>query len=251
MLLWDCSWDDPPLDDSYAAGEDYSSTDSADLFGLEDEDLIPLNAAGFGDRPGPAFPTRKGDAKGKGKGKGGKGKGKDKGGKGRDGRVMKPGSSKSKREVPRYVGDGCMVLNIDPGMRQRARAALPPGTGASKHLFQCYMNASHGGCLFAKRDGATCPFVHEDPKLFRWSTLTRILAAEHGGPISGPRIPHDLHVASKHVESLKALQAYEDRPKVTNPRAATHNAREARGVPADTSDGGLVTLGPDASGKAC
>ena len=30
MLLWDCSWDENPLDDSYAAGEDYSSTDSAD-----------------------------------------------------------------------------------------------------------------------------------------------------------------------------------------------------------------------------
>ena len=143
-----------------------------------------------------------------------------------------------------------MVLNIDPDMRQRARAALPPGTGASKHLFQCYMNASHGGCLFAKRDGATCPFVHEDPKQFRWSTLTRILAAEHGGPLSGPRIPHDLHVASKHVESLKALQAYEDRPQVTNPRVAAHNPREARGVPVDELHSGLVALGPHASGKA-
>ena len=30
-----------------------------------------------------------------------------------------------------------------------------------------------------------------------------------------PRIPHDLHVASKHLDHLKALLAYEDRPRVT------------------------------------
>ena len=57
--------------------------------------------------------------------------------------------------------------------------------------------------------------MHGDPKTFKWCTLTLILATEHGGPVGKPRIPHDLHVASKHLYHLKALLAYEDRPRVT------------------------------------
>ena len=143
----------------------YASTESEDLWDAYAADDTEALAGYTGDRPPPAFSdarsahgrgsgsgrgdgakgkpakgAKTGTTKGKSsKGKGAKGKGKptSKGGKQGPprGHVTKPGSGKSKREIPRFVGEDCMVLDIDPVLRQRGRAALPPGEGAKKHLF--------------------------------------------------------------------------------------------------------------------
>ena len=122
-----------------------ASTDSADLWDAYTDDDTEALAGYNGDRPSPAFSdarsahgrgsgsgrgdgakgkTAKGakseSAKGK-KCKGAKGKGKSTGKGGQQGpprgHVVKPGSGKSKREIPRFVGDDCMVLDIDPVLR--------------------------------------------------------------------------------------------------------------------------------------
>ena len=160
-------------EDAEFAVAGYASTDSEDLWDAYTDDDTDVLAGYNGDRPSPAFSdARSAHVRGSGSGKGAGAKGKSsKGAKGKStkgtgakgskgkgkptskggkqgpprGHVMKPGSGKSKREIHRFVGEDCMVLDIDPVLRQRGRAALPPGEGAKKHLFQCFMHASHGG----------------------------------------------------------------------------------------------------------
>ena len=132
-------------EDADLAVAGYASTDSADLWDAYTDDDTEALAGYNGDRPSPAFSdarsahgrgsgsgrgdgakgkTAKGakseSAKGK-KCKGAKGKGKSTGKGGQQGpprgHVVKPGSGKSKREIPRFVGEDCMVLDIDPVLR--------------------------------------------------------------------------------------------------------------------------------------